>query len=266
MGIKEVTRRWKLFEPVAIPTESTYETLVPYDKTDKVVQDLQTSTNNPNCIPYIHVNEKIESIWLQSYLPSRHYAVRAEKKNVHSICEFSESRIVLQRLAAKLWPGPVLMYIAVDESTHLTVHNKGQEYLTLRCPCHPLSIKLRNEFATLDTHPLISLPLMDEDGYVCEASGVSSRNVRSVLNGEERREFFSVPTCEYGRPWPVSIWVSSSDRQVRIVGTTVPHARQHSPPLTIPQVTAALGIGPTKTIKDRMVQAVLAKWRVTKEE
>lgn len=40
-----------------------------------------------------------------------------------------------------------------------------------------------------------------------------------VLLGEDQREHFSVPTCQYGRTCNVSLWINDTERIVYIVGS-----------------------------------------------
>ena len=48
--------------------------------------------------------------------------------------------------------------------------------------------------------------------------------VHAVLNGEERYEILSVPTCMYQEPYPTSIWIDSTNRTVRIKKTVAYHS------------------------------------------
>jgi tRNA A37 threonylcarbamoyladenosine synthetase subunit TsaC/SUA5/YrdC len=86
-----------------------------------------------------------------SLLRARRYAVRDKETSVVAqVCSFSETHQVLQRLSSKLWPGPVLIYVALDtESTVsplLQTERSNVAYVALRSPCHPLAVKVCQEY------------------------------------------------------------------------------------------------------------------------
>lgn len=233
----------------------------------------------------------------------------------HQVHCFSETYHVLKRLAAAIWPGPHIINVAITSSfspvaaaealasttnknnsssspdtadaaaaAGLTITRPdGTSYLALRCPCHPLSMKVARQFyqqqqltsTTQDHHnsndgcaaktisnsnnvmlvgralaatsfhheapseddvaqPRVSREFVTEArqavlGTIPFAYAASDSDTTvSILNGEEQRELFSVPTCEYGQPVPVSLWVDGAKRTVVISRSTTPTTRANA--------------------------------------
>jgi hypothetical protein len=359
---QEVPNRLLANETVAVPTECTYEACFRLwyktssntsnnddnnndDHTDNIPSAINNNTNSSShdndqrlehqtaqhqrehqlAIPHVYVPPSLESTFLQgSLLRARRYAVRDKETGVVAqVCSFSETHQVLQRLSSKLWPGPVLIYVALDtESTVsplLQMERNNVSYVALRSPCHPLAVKVCQEYERcVDQHRdadstnndlsavLVGLPLLesssnnnnnDNNGnneYVTSALRVGDSAVAAtvdcVLNGEERREIFAVPTCEHRRPWPISLWINGRDRQVTILdasasatnATTATTASSSSidlpQPLNVESVLQAVRSrnysssstrskkSPKALFRDRMVHTILSKWTVLKEE
>jgi hypothetical protein len=269
-------------------------------------------------IPHVYVPPSLESTFLQSsLLRARRYAVRDKETNVVAqVCSFSETHQVLQRLSSKLWPGPLIIYVALDtESTVsplLQTNRNNVTYVALRSPCHPLAVKVCQEYERcVDQHRdadstnndlsavLVGLPLVSsssssnnnngsgsDNEYVTSAVRVGDSAVAAtvdcVLNGEERREIFAVPTCEHRRPWPISLWINGRDRQVTILDSSGTNATELSSNSYLPQplnVESVLQVvrsrnysssssrakkSPKTLFRDRMVQTILSKWTVQK--
>jgi hypothetical protein len=263
-------------------------------------------------IPHVYVPASLESTFLQgSLLRARRFAVRDKGTGkVAQVCSFSETHQVLQRLSTKLWPGPVLIYVALDvESTVsplLQTVRGNVPFVALRSPCHPLAVKVCQEYERcVDQHRdgdstnndlsavLVGLPLLSSSSngsssneYVTLANSVGDSAVAStvdcVLDGEERREIFAVPTCEHGRPWPVSLWINGRDRQVTILDNSSASSSDNLPGLPnlsqpalnvegVLQTVRSRHTSSTSTrskkspkalFRDRMVQAILSKWTV----
>jgi hypothetical protein len=348
---QEVPNRLIANETVAVPTECTYEacfrlwyktstntnplTLSNNDNDDHT-DNIPSATNNTIssandqrlenqtaqhqrehelAIPHVYVPPSLESTFLQgSLLRARRYAVRDKESGVVAqVCSFSETHQVLQRLSSKLWPGPLIIYVALDtESTVsplLQTNRNNITYVALRSPCHPLAVKVCQEYERcVDQHRdadstnndlsavLVGLPLVSSSSsgnnsnsseYVTSALRVGDSSVAAtvdcVLNGEERREIFAVPTCEHRRPWPISLWINGKDRQVTILDSSSASATASSntdlpQPLNVESVLQAVRSrnysssssrakkSPKTLFRDRMVQTILSKWTVQKEE
>lgn len=209
-------------------------------------------------------------------MPEHKYAFRRKDRTIVSLHSFSESMQVLKRVAAKVWPGPVVLKVASQPrspppsptsvalptiQTPSTKPTTDDSYLTLRCPCHPLAVKVSQEFYNNADDLLVGIALLqDNDSHVTQASAVTNM---TVLNGEERLEIFTVPTCEHGKPYPVSIWMDETVRQVRIRGCSSFSSPQH---LTCESILQAIHVPKGKTHRDKVIQAVLQKWNVVQEE
>lgn len=345
---QEVPNRLLANETVAVPTECTYEACFRLwyktsantstnnknddDNTDTIPSaNHNTSSDNNDqrlenqtaqhqreqelAIPHVYVPASLESTFLQgSLLRARRYAVRDKETGVVAqVCSFSETHQVLQRLSSKLWPGPVIIYVALDlESTVSPLLQKRRNnitYVALRSPCHPLAVKVCQEYERcVDQHReadstnndlsavLVGLPLVSSSSnshntnneYVTSALRVGdsavAASVDCVLNGEERKEIFAVPTCEHRRPWPISLWINGRDRQVTILDSSAATGTSDSDLSNVPQPLHVESVlqavrsrnysssstrakkSPKALFRDRMVQTILSKWTVQKED
>ena len=89
------------------------------------------------------------------------------------------------------------------------------------------------------------------------------------MDGEDNRESFSVPTCQYGRPPPLSLVVDGDERTVRLIRRG-PATKEAA--ITMGSVRRALlkpasrnavkvNGGDSPNI-DRVVTAVLSRWAI----
>jgi len=234
-----------------------------------------------------------------------------------SIATFNETVQVIRRIAPKVWPGPVLLYVQVSQPvTGLTVtvgsggeqcytsESKVQHYLALRMACHPLTVKVCKEFYLQQQQPasppaspssspttmsrstssssslsvlsasqvLVGYPMRDNnaDVYVTAADQVKDSATTTVLNGEERREIFCVPTCEHGQPCQISLWMDADRRTVRVQRNhhRKPSTERMSPDSVMNDTISESALlqslrGPKpKNAVERVIQAVLLKWKV----
>jgi len=237
---------------------------------------LQVSASNDT--PHIYVPSSMESKYLKKELPPRHYAMRDKKGKIASLHTFSEPVQVLKRIASKVWPGPLSIHVSCSDTADpsLTIRRHGVDYVKLRCPCHPLAVKVYQEYerqTQVDAEAvLVGLALQEETNYVTTAASVVAHSSpggsicpAAVLNGEERKEIFAVPTCEHEKPWPVSLWVDGNTRSITIVGKQPENTSVM--PFMASHIRQALRQVPkSKSVKDRMIQAVLCKWNVEHEE
>lgn len=318
---QEVPRRLLADETVAVPTECTYEACFrlayktpstdddvrgsvgsPFQVLEPVNAKARLRNNNGSlAVPHIYVPASLESPFLNKhFLQPRHYALRQGDKAAQ-ICSFSETHQVLRRLAAKLWPGPCIVHLSVAAgqaaAPDLLHYRHHQAYIALRSPCHPLAVKVCQEYERCEDQNteahnkntsiatvLVGRPLV---GDTCEfvttagTAGTCGTRVDSVLNGEERREIFAVPTCEYKRPWPIQIWINSNERHIAIVHSSTTSTTTAAADTTLVLCNAATVLKsiqsracgtstrskktPKALFKERMVQAVLHKWKVVDE-
>ena len=106
------------------------------------------------------------------------------------------------------------------------------------------------------------------------AEQVTDTHTTVVLNGEQRREIFSVPTCEHGQPCQVALWMDADRRMVRVQRHHQTQSSTGDHPFP-DAVSGAAGVSESvllqslrgTTIKpknavDRVIQAVLLKWKM----
>lgn len=170
-GIREMCVRLQEHrETVAIPTECTYEMMQPFHL--RSIPPLSTVVQVPPhvYIPNVSIFET-SSFWKRMF-PKKSYALKQRKSlafasstTIHSpppptITRFNESMQVVRRLALHFWPGPILLYVQVphpipgvtitraslNAQESFTDTSEVQHYLALRNPCHPLSLKVCQEF------------------------------------------------------------------------------------------------------------------------
>lgn len=128
--------------------------------------------------PYCWIPRSGDCSFLRECFPVRSYGLRQNNSRVHVVAHrFNETHEVIQRMARYLWPGPVTFHVAVPDLdgggrgklavsisqqrsfwSNLTVcyHCEGTNnvktpliatkstcpFITLRCPQHPLAIKV----------------------------------------------------------------------------------------------------------------------------
>jgi hypothetical protein len=126
-----------------------------------------TSTKQPLhvYIPNVSIFDTCQ-FW-KHVLPKKSYGIRQQSSNV-VVATFNECVQVLRRLSIKCWPGPVTIYVQVQQpipGLSITAHaiakrstgesnnascytseSNVQHYIAIRKPCHPLSRKVCTEF------------------------------------------------------------------------------------------------------------------------
>ena len=358
-GIEEICHRLSQGQSVAVPTECTYELLQQHSAS---LDQLRSTAQGCKATPHIYITDisvlEASPFW-KHLLVKKSYAIknsatatsqaatprRARSNSMIStmtasdndperpaIATFNETVQVIRRIAPKVWPGPVLLYVQVSQPVAgLTVtvcssgeqcytsESKVQYYVALRCACHPLTVKVCKEFyhhqllqqqpspppspglqpkTPPDSSPnlsrsassssilsvlsasqvLVGSPLLrgnNSTSYVTTADQVTGdSSTFSVLNGEERREVFAVPTCELGQPCPVSVWIDADSRTVRVQRN---HRRRPSKERMSPDsvmggggdlvsesalAQSLRGVTRPKNAVERIIQVVLLKWKV----
>ena len=87
-----------------------------------------------------------------------------------------------------------------------------------------------------------------------------------IVNGEDNREMFSVPTCQYGKSHPISLVIDGDNKTIYLTR----HAKDEASPVTKDSVYRALikpdtnnkeKKGDTSSI-DRVISAVLSRWKI----
>ena len=317
-GVESVATRWKNGLVVAIPTECTYEACLAvriptrqntvqsllcfFNEWIQQIEQLRrisfdcnrlTTTphhaNDPYCVVTPGCELKRHPI-LREVCTPKLYALRPSDMEKNAVVHrFNESMEVLQRLAGKLWPGPVLIRLGISSNSPWTrtpfvveAHTPRldeendpsnhaacfKHFVTLRCPRHPLAVKARKDVSSNENSLLVSLPIAhstnvskSEDAplvFCTLARQVASR--MAVLDGEDCREVFHVPTCEYGRPCASILWLDGRQRTVTVQSVSSIGSCDKA------AVEAALRHPAVKSSgnrKERMLmQAILNKWKV----
>lgn len=150
-------------------------------------------------------------------------------------CKLSESREVFERLAEAFWPGALtivakstwksvgqyhkLLFAEGCNKMKNSVDDMQQSYyIGVRCPSHPLAQRILRETGVpifvssayqreketamtqaSDVFQEYSLPSSEEATTDDDDQEYVDTEVLSVVNGEDKREIFVVPTCEVGR-------------------------------------------------------------------
>ncbi|GKZ00919.1 hypothetical protein MPSEU_001043400 [Mayamaea pseudoterrestris] len=270
IGVREIARRLVIGQTVAIPTECTYESVSLMTKVPFTTSTLSKHEQQPHVYVTEHsLKDLFEAN--QSLFPTRQYAFRKDGQ-VKAIAAFNETFEVTKRLATKLWPGPVLIALALtlneNDSTEESFSEK-QVYIQLRSPCHPLAVKslqqYQNQNATsTDTTKsvLVGKSMVHWTGsqsvsaattYVTDASACLQHGTHTaILNGESPQELFHVPTCERKLP-PSRVTVDMSKRTIQV------SCKSH---LKLLQQTLHGKMPGSTTVQDQILQAVLHKWTV----
>lgn len=203
---------------------------------------------------------------------------------------FHEGREVLHRLAARYWPGPLPMYLSTCKSgisvtpcqeakiklPEETLHQfpSTEEdccFLGMRCPSHPLTGRVLNDVRGKKNHIVMGVGASSSNGHcltkahdVCQHLLSLPKNKKKkivhVLNGEDKREAFVVPTCQYGQP-NVGIWIHTRTRTVHIFSSD--KKKIEISPVEIQRaLSQSSNRDPKRQNRNRVVTAVLRKWRV----
>jgi len=151
---------------------------------------------------------------------------------------FSETQEIFHRLGGKFWPGPLKMYLKTkskdlfqpfrnNNNSKLTDDNDEKSYyVAISNPSHPLANRVLKEVSSLG-RIMVALPSLQKQGScntkaldVCTHHSLqflSEKHSIHVLNGEDKRELFSVPTCQC-KPWKGSLWIDTASRTIYIRG------------------------------------------------
>ena len=264
---------------------------------------------------------------VNEFLPfrPRPYAVHQPDGSASRPVCFDEGQEVLRRLAKKLWPGHICMYMRVDDTatrqktrnndpikegavsttlsaaTHirfpkeLLVEHDGNSYVRLSNPAHPLASRLLKEVK--NGRVVLAAPIKPRDKtfttnaidscnhFVSQQERQLGRNgsrthsqtsslleaeTIHVLNGEDKRELFVVPTCQHQRPCPFALWIDTVARCVYIRGERWTSSRTETK-FSSSDLHRLLGAHHLATKGDRfrnrprVVAAVLRKWQIVDE-
>ncbi|KAL7569847.1 hypothetical protein ACA910_008516 [Epithemia clementina (nom. ined.)] len=140
-----------------------------------VGQSTESTFSSSTFAPYCWVPRSADCSFLKDCFPVRSYGMRDTNGRVHVAHRFNETHEVVQRIARHLWPGPVTFRVSVPvsegEKEKPAIYSSQQRsfwsnltsctdannlngafsgsppcpHLTLRCPRHPLAIKVAQE-------------------------------------------------------------------------------------------------------------------------
>jgi len=260
---------------LALPTECTYEacSLVSWTKDenssddDKALREEQLdrlkAISSSNCVNIYLQHHNIQLMDQILKFPKKAYAT---KQNPNVCCAFNESRLLFQKLADQFWPGPVHIYLPPQSFAPdglIQMNFSKRSFIGFRCPSHPLAVKVLkqvNQQAGADV-VLVGAPIMRGGETLLSARDVASKllqnptmlhsdSVIEILHGEERREIFTVPTCQFKDEW-LECWIVPDKRTIILRGKSKRDV--------IPQLREVLR---STTGKNRVICSILQYWKV----
>ena len=142
--------------------------------------------------------------------------------------ETSPSLAIFNRLAQCFWPGGLTLVAPAATgvgNSHIIppLITAGTNWVGVRCPSHPLSLKL----LALANVP-IAAPSANKFGHVSPTSSLHVLNDLGkesiyVLDGEDKKEAFIVPTCQFGIESTVVKISDGGDKEVSATLCTSRH-------------------------------------------
>ena len=166
----------------------------------------------------------------------------------------------------------------------VTRDERGQKcYVGMRCPSHPIARKIllqsygqsEGKLTSRLKGAIIGIDSSKTCRDVCEnLHSTKMANTRvHVVNGEDCREQFSVPPCQFGDLPSVSLVIDTPSRTVYLLRDTSQHEKDPKPAtpsyfdVTMHQVSNALCQSiDCKNVKNRVMAAVMSKWKVAEIE
>jgi len=166
----------------------------------------------------------------------------------------------------------------------VTGDERGQKcYVGMRCPSHPIARKIllqsygqsEGKLTSRLKGAIIGIDSSKTCRDVCEnLHSTKMANTRvHVVNGEDCREQFSVPPCQFGDLPSVSLVIDTPSRTVYLLRDKSQHEKDQKPAtpsyfdVTMHQVSNALCQSiDCKNVKNRVIAAVMSKWKVAEIE
>lgn len=226
-----------------------------------LLQSVKIVSSTPSVHVYLQ-HHNIKQIDQLLDFPKKAYATKQNPK----VCSaFNEARLVFQKLADQFWPGPVHLYLppqsfAPDGLIQTKFHKF--KFLCFRCPSHPLAVKVLKQVHQ-EAHEqavLVGSPITLQGTKLLRAKDVASKFIQSpelhsdcrveILHGEERREIFAVPTCQFRDEW-LECWIVPEKRTIVLRGKSNRDVT--------PQLKEVLR---STTGKNRIICSVLQHWKV----
>lgn len=202
------------------------------------------------------------------------YAIQEKDGKATLPAVFSETQEIFSRLGRKFWPGPLTIYVKTERD-FVPVHRfQGNSYISITNPSHPLTNRMLKGASSRD-RIVIAFPSSRKNDYLTKASEIcsyyssrsSSENTTiHVLNGEDKRELFSVPTCQC-KPLSGSLWIDETSRTIYIRGSKNDDGPDILNKKCVTRAIRCLSPSPTEDERlknrNRVITAVLCKWDVS---
>ncbi len=195
--------------------------------------------------------------------PKKTYATKQNPKTCYA---FNESRLLFQKLADQFWPGPVHIYLPPESFAPnglIQMNFSKRRFIGFRCPSHPLAVRVLKQVNQKAGEPviLVGAPIVRDGENMLTARDVASKllqnpatlrsdSIIEILHGEERREIFTVPTCQFKDEW-LECWLVPEKRLIVLRGKSKRDV--------MPQLREVLR---STTESNRIVCSVLQHWKV----
>eukprot|EP00934_Nitzschia_sp_Nitz4_P009481 Nitzschia sp. Nitz4//scaffold79_size90958//27754//29011//NITZ4_005016-RA/size90958-augustus-gene-0.175-mRNA-1//-1//CDS//3329558222//9471//frame0 len=227
---------------VAMPTECTYEicsvlkwsnekeALSSDDVAYREEHMNQMLLESSSTCPHVYLqHQNIKHIDRLLDFPKKAFAT---KQNPSLHCTINETRLLFQKLADQFWPGPVILFVPSQPSSpDCLIRNLSQnrQYIGFRSPSHPLAVKVLKQVYQDTEEPfvLVGSPIQKDEKKLLRARDVASKYLQShpiqstskvaILHGEERKEIFAVPTCQFQDTW-MECWIVPDKRAIILKG------------------------------------------------
>lgn len=179
----------------------------------------------------IHVylqHDNVQQIDRLLEFPKKIYAL---KQNPGARSSFNESQTIFRMLADQFWPGPALLYLSPQSYAPRNLVKKScleKGFVGFRCPSHPLTMKTLKQFnrEAKEHFVLVGSPVQSMNSKLLTAKDVNEKysdcfamddTSIQILQGEERKEIFAVPTCQFEEEW-LECWIMAKERTIMLRG------------------------------------------------
>jgi tRNA A37 threonylcarbamoyladenosine synthetase subunit TsaC/SUA5/YrdC len=231
-GISHTYQLLKEGLAVALPTETVYTICTLFDL-------VSSSSSLPKGEAIILVKSASYIKRLMNF-PTRPFAIRNRPTTPVRLNEEYE---MLSRLASHYWPGPMPIFLSTREENSALESIKKRppfespsSFIGISCPSHPLAKRVLSQIPVMT-----GSPTTHTTAFACTCT--------NVLNGEDTREPFSVPTCQY-KDYKHSLWIDASNLTVFVVGISESGVRR------------VILSKRNDTLQNRVVNAVLNRWKI----
>mmetsp|Transcript_18979 Transcript_18979/g.28141 ORF Transcript_18979/g.28141 Transcript_18979/m.28141 type:complete len:363 (+) Transcript_18979:41-1129(+) len=278
-GVTEAARLLGGGSIVVIPTESVYMACTSFCPLD-ISSQRSLRLLREHCSyatrqsPTFLVKNPVSSLNRLVRLLPKPYAIQEKDGKATLPAVFSELQEIVSRLGRKFWPGPLIMHVKTDRGFLPTRHAEGDSYISISNPSHPLTNRMLTGASSLG-RILATFPSLRKNDYMTNASEVcsyyssklpSENTTIHVLNGEDKRELFSVPTCQC-KPLSGSLWIDDTSRTIFIRGSKANEDTDIFNVNCVKRAVRCLSPSPTEDERlknrNRVITAVLCKWKVS---